>query len=106
VVGGPSGIYYDDWLIEGDYLTSSATGPIIIRFVASVTDVSKMHTMFCEGVALRIGLEVAPTITQSGGKAKEIAGKYQKWESQAATVDGVESGYEDPPDDDYVSVRL
>ena len=51
-LGGPSGSDYNDWLIEGDYphqLQTSARSTL--RFIANITDVTKMHTMFCEGLA-------------------------------------------------------
>jgi hypothetical protein len=104
-MGGPSGLVYDDWLIEGRYIISWDSGPISFRFVADLTDVTQMHTMFCEGVALRIGLEVCPALTQAEGKSKEIAGKYEKWMTAARMVDGIEDGYVDPPDDDFISCR-
>lgn len=104
-LGGPSGVAFDDWLIEGPYLTTWYHGNIVFRFVADITDVSKMHTMFCEGIALRVGLEVCPGLTQSETKAREIAGKYQRWMTEAGEVDAIEEGYIDPPDDDYVTCR-
>lgn len=104
-LGGPSGTYYDDWTIEGRFLISAETGPIPLRFVANITDVSKMHTMFCEGLSLRIGLEVVQPLTQSDGKAKEIAGKYEKFENAAKTIDGIENGWTEAPDDEFISVR-
>jgi hypothetical protein len=106
VVGGPIDPGYDDWLIESGFLISSETGPIVLRFVADVTDVHMMHGMFCEGLGLRIGLEVCPALTQSEVKAKEIAGKYEKWMTEAGTVDAIEQGYDEPPEDDLVTVRL
>jgi hypothetical protein len=104
-LGGPSGVDYDDWLIEGRYLITSDSGPIALRFVANMTDVSKMHTMFCEGLSLRIGLEVCSILTQSDAKMKSIAEKYKKWMGDARTIDGIEDGFTDSPDDEYIAVR-
>lgn len=104
-LGGPSGVGYDDWLLEGEYLTSSSAGPITLRFVADFTDVARMEADFCEAVAARIAMAICDTITQSNAQLQIVQGVFKKWESDALTVDGIESGFEDPPDDDLITVR-
>jgi hypothetical protein len=104
-LGGPSGIGYSDWLVESDYLIT-ADSSVTLRFVADITDVSRMHTMFCEGLAARIGLEVCESVTQSTAKLTTIAKIYDRWISDAGEVDAVEDGFTDAPDDDYVTVRF
>jgi hypothetical protein len=104
-LGGPTGNAYDDWLLESGYLTSADSGPITLRFVADLTDVTKMHTMFCEGLAARIGIEVCEPLTQSSAKLLTIGKLYDRWMEEARTVDAIEDGYDDPPDDDYITVR-
>lgn len=104
-LGGPSGVDFDDWLIEGDFLISSDVGPIHFRFIANITDVARMHTMFCEGLAARIGFEVCETITQSTAKIGTIAKIYDKWIIEAGLIDAIEDGFTDPPDDELVTVR-
>jgi len=105
-LGGPSGSGYLDWLVEGKYLISSDVGPIPFRFIANITDVARMHTMFCEGLAARIGLEVCETLTQSTTKLGTIAKIYDRWISEAGMVDAIEDGYTDPPDDELISCRI
>lgn len=105
-LGGPTGVGYDDWLIEGDYLISSDCNDIRLRFVANITDVSKMHTNFCEGLGARIGLEVCETLTQSTAKIVTIGKMYEKFMGDAAIIDGIEDGFTDAPDDDYLTVRF
>lgn len=104
-LGGPTGIMYSDWTPEGDYLITSDLGPITYRFVADFVDVRGMDDMFCEGFAARIAMEVCEELTQSGTKVGLIAKVYDEWISRARTVNGIEIGAEDPPDDDYISVR-
>jgi hypothetical protein len=104
-LGGPSGVGYDDWEMEGEYLVSSDCGPITLRFVADFTDVARMDANFCEGVAARIALAVIDTMTQSAAQMQVVQGVFKKWESDALTIDGIESGYVDPPDDDFITVR-
>lgn len=107
VLGGPRGITYSTWMLEGRFITAPYTvGVISVRFVADLIDVTQMDPMFCEGLGLRLGLEGAEQVTQSSEKTQAIAGKYKKFRDDAATIDGIERGTEDDPDDDYVTVRL
>lgn len=106
VLGGPSGYTYNDWNIEAGFLVSGETGPIPLRFVADLTDVRLMHAMFCEGLAARIAIAVCQTLTQSSSQLQSIASQYKKFMDEARMVNAIEAGYDDPPDDDYITVRL
>ena len=105
-LGGPTGIMFNDWVIENGFLLTNDTGPIPYRFVANVTDVSRMDAMFCEGLAARIAIEVCEPLTQSATKLGTIAKVYDVWMGDARTVNAIEQGTEQPPDDDYVTCRL
>jgi hypothetical protein len=104
-LGAPSGLDYDDWNFEGNYLVSWDVRPIIFRFVADVQDVTAFDDMYCEGLACRIALAVAPLLTQSTVKAGEIEKLYESFMSQARMVNGIETGAEEPPEDDFVTCR-
>jgi len=104
-LGGPSGYTYNDWNFENGYIVSQQVGPISFRFVADLTDVRLMHAMLCEGLAARIALAVCTTLTQSDAKLQGIAGQYKRFIDLAQTQNAIEAGYDDPPDDDYVTVR-
>ena len=104
-LGGPHGPWPDDWLFEGNYIVSAEVGPIMIRFVADVTDVASMGDMFCEMLACRIALEVCEPLTQSTSKLDVIAKIYEKFASEARRTNAIEIGSEDSPDDDFVLVR-
>lgn len=104
-LGGPSGVTYDDWLFERPFLISAQSTPIVLRFVANFTDVSRMNTLFCATVAVRIAFAVVEKVTQSSAKRQQVSQIYDKWERTAHLVDGVEQDYEDAPDDDLIAVR-
>ena len=104
-LGGPSGIAENDWQFEDDYIVSSRCDPIVFRFVADFTDVARMHAMFCYGVGARIALEIAPSITQSSGKLADIGKAYERFMGEARLVDAIEDDYDQPPDDEYLTVR-
>jgi hypothetical protein len=105
-LGAPTGITYNDWVLENGYLLTNDTGPIPYRFVANVSDVSRMDPMFCEGLAARIGLEVCEPLTQSSSKLGTIARIYDEWIGDARTVNAIEQGTDQPPDDDWVTCRI
>lgn len=103
-LGAPSGLDYDDWLFEGDYIISN--DPVIVhRFVANVQDVRRMDAMFCEGLACRIAMGVCESLTQSVSKLGAIATQYKQFMTDARTVNGIETGSEEPPEDDYITCR-
>ena len=104
-LGGPHGAWADDWLFEGNYIVSADIGPIMIRFVADVTDVASMGDMFCEMLACRIALEVCEPLTQSTSKLEKIEQVYEKFATEARRTNAIEIGSEDPADDDFVLVR-
>jgi hypothetical protein len=104
-LGGPSGEVYTDWNIENGFLVSADTGPINLRFVADVTDVRRMTAMFCEAFAARVGMAVADSVTQSTSQMGIIAKVYQKFIDDAVTQNAIEAGYDEPPDDDWLTVR-
>lgn len=104
-LGAPSGLPYDDWELENDLLVTSQIGPLMLRFVADMVDVTRMHAMFCEGLAARLALEVVEPLTQSGAKLGTISKMYQTFMSEARLVNAIEIGAEEPPEDDWITCR-
>lgn len=105
-LGGPSGIAYDDWNLQGDYLVTQDSGPIPLRFVADLTDVRRMDDLLCVELAHRVALTVCDTLTQSGSQLAAVQKAYSVFRADAAIVNAIEMGSDDPPQDDYVTVRL
>lgn len=105
-LGAPTGMMYDDWDLTNDYIVTQEVFPIVLRFVADITDVTKMDDMFCEGLGARIGLEVCERLTQSTAKMAAIASAYKTFMGDARTVNGIETGPVEPPVDDYISCRI
>lgn len=103
--GAPTGLPYNDWTFEGNYLVTSDDGVIVFRFVADVTKVSDMDDMFCEGLACRVATGICPSLTQSDGKLQTIATEYKLFMGEARAVNAVETGAEEPPLDDYIACR-
>jgi len=104
-MGAPSGLAYNDWEFEGNFIVSQQTDPIIFRFVADVTKVSAFDDMFCEGLACRIATAICEPLTQSGSKLQTIASAYKLFMGEARTVNAIEVGSEELPVDDYIACR-
>lgn len=105
-LGAPTGGLYSDWEFENNFITTgSGTGLIIFRFVADIQNVPTMKTMFCEGLAARIAIEVCEALTQSTAKLGAITAAYNKSIGDARTANAIEAGSEEPPLDDWISCR-
>jgi hypothetical protein len=105
-LGAPGGASYTDWNIEGKFITSLESTAIVFRFGADVTDVTAMDDMFCEGLACRIAKEVVERLTQSTAKLGAISAAYKEVMGDARTVNAIEVGSEESPEDDWISVRI
>lgn len=105
-LGAPAYNNQEDWLLEGKLLLSQCATPIILRFIADVTKVTDMDDLFCECLASRIALETCETITNSNTKKQTINNDYIKFRGEAITVNGIEVGPTEPPEDDYIMCRL
>lgn len=106
VLGAPSNNQFQQWDFENEYIVAQFDPTIRLRFAADVTRVTAMNSMFCEGLAARIALEVCETLTQSTTKLQAIATEYSKFMSEARTVNAIEIGAVEPPLDDWISCRL
>lgn len=107
-LGAASGSMPEDYVIEHGYLVSATVGPLMLRFVASVIDVSDFHPMFAEGLAARIASEVAAGLVEDkrltaimAKTARDYASKI----SQARAVNAIEVGPVTPVENRYVTVR-
>ena len=105
-LGAPSGLTYNDWQFEGKFLTTRQKEVILFRFIADITKVADMDDMFCEGLAARIGAELCETLTQSTAKIQTCTMQYNRVMGEARIVNAIESGSDQPPEDDYILCRL
>ncbi len=104
-LGAPTGNAVKDWMFEGDYLTSFDQDPVLFRFVADIVTVSKMDPMFCEGLAARLAVENCISLT---GKVELLPGLiaiYGRTMGEARIVNSIETGSDEPPEDDYITCR-
>lgn len=105
ILGASTGLLYNDWEFEANYLVSCEPDFIMFRFVADLKDVSAMDPMFCEGLAARIAYECCEPVTQSTSRKSIIAGDYTKFMGDARVQNAIEAGSEEPPVDDWEACR-
>lgn len=105
-LGAPSGLWYNDWEHEGNYIVTWDVTPIIYRFVADVVDVSQFDDMFATGLAYRLALATASILTNSNVTKQMVAQEYAKFMGEARILGGIEAGPTEPPEDDFVVARL
>lgn len=105
-LGAPSGLPYEDWDLSGNFMVSRDIQPILFRFVADVTRVSSMDDMFCEGLACRVAIACCEAITQSTSKIQTCVSEYNKVMGEARTVNAIEIGAVEPPEDDLIQCRV
>jgi len=92
---------YLDYQFEGDNIISASDGPLLLRYVADVSDVTIMDDLYCEGLGARIAYETCEIITQSGSKLNAIAASYQKFMNDARQINYLETGNTEDQEPDY-----
>lgn len=105
-LGAPSGLNYDDWELQGNYIVSRDSSVIRLRFAADVVAVPTMTEMFCEGLACRIAMEICEPLTQSTEKLAAIGQFYTKLMGEARIANGIEVGTAESPVDDYIACMM
>lgn len=94
-----------DWQFEGNFIITNSAGPLLLRFVADISDVPSMDPMFCEGLAAHIEFALAETITGSNVKKQAAAAAYQKFVHDARLVNWLETGSTEPQETEYELTR-
>lgn len=103
--GAPSAPAYTDIDYEGKYFKTALAGPINFRFAADIEDPNEMDPLFINGFSNRLAFTVCEPLTQSSSKLAGIGGSYNKFMSEARTVNGIETGPVEAPEDSYISLR-
>jgi len=105
-LGAPTGLMYNDWEYQGNYIISRTAYPIVYRFVADVALVPTFDDMFCEGLGAAIGMATCERITQSDAKVQIAMREYDRIMIQARAINGIEVGATEPAEDDFITTRL
>lgn len=108
-LGGPVNAAADGWMVEGRYIITPEVGPVVMRYVADMTDVTQMDPMFCEMLAARIAMEVGPRVIQDKASLSSLVSSardhYRRERFEAIGVNALEIGPVEAWEDDYIIVR-
>lgn len=104
-LGAPGGLPYTDWDIGGKFLVTEEVSPIPLRFIANISTVTDMDTMFCEGLAARLAFELCEELTQSTDKKQACWVSYKNFMTEARIVSAIETGAVELAEDDYITTR-
>jgi hypothetical protein len=94
-----------DWEIEGDKIYTDDTAPLQIRYVARITDTTKMDALFIEALAADLAYELCEEITQSNTKIKERGKDKKEKILEARHANAIESLPAVPPATIWTSER-
>lgn len=103
-LGAASGVAPEDWTLEGDYIVSGDAGPVLLRFIADVTDVAEMDPTFCGGLAARMATELSAAL-QANERKRDAEMAYRRTMTQARLINAIEIGPISPVENRYITVR-
>jgi len=103
-------------LFEQDRILSDDGGPLELRYVTDLSDLTMLvgtftnkeelfHPLFANAVAMRLGMEVAEELVGSSAKLDRVESAYVKFVNDARRVDAIEAGPIEPEIDEFVAVR-
>lgn len=93
------GLPQTDYQFEGNFIITSASGPILLRYVADVSNVLEMDGLFCEGLASRVAFELAETLTQNKDKITAASAAYTAFMTDARLVNWIETANSEPQEE-------
>ena len=79
-----------DWRREGGFVLTDQAGPIYIRSVEQIEDVSLWPPGFCQAVAARLAAVLAVPVTESRPLAEQLWKLYRMRLSEAGTADALQ----------------
>ncbi len=103
--GTSAGLPQTDYQFEGGFLITNDPGPILLRFVADVSNVLEMDALFCEGLGARIAFELAEVLTQSKDKVAAASAAYAAFMSDARLVNWLEIANSEPQEEGWEAMQ-
>lgn len=91
-----AGQQWSDFDIEDQFLITSVASPLVLRFAADIELLPYMDPLFCEGLAARLGKEIAIRLEPS--KEGSCMEAYSLSINEARMINAIELGNTDPPD--------
>jgi hypothetical protein len=109
-LGAFSGTAPEDWVMEDRYIVSRGLGPMMMRFIADVIDVTEMDATFCELVAASLAIDAVPSFKTLDPKLlptllSDTKRRYREERRVAVISNAIEIGPIAQVENRYVTVR-
>lgn len=87
--------------IEGQNILTNSPAPLLIRYVAQITDPTKFSTLFTEALALFLALRAATKITGKQGYREALSKDFDRALMNAQIADGMMGDVQSSLDSDW-----
>lgn len=91
--------------IEGQNILTNSAAPLLIRYIAQITDPTKFTTLFTEALALFLALRGASKITGKQGYREALSKDFDRALLNAQVADGMMGDMQKPLADDWETAR-
>lgn len=83
-----------DWQREGAFILTDTEGPIYVRAVCEVEDVSLWPPGFAQAVTTRLAADMCVSITEDKGRADTLWQRYRLHLREAIAADGMQGAHQ------------
>lgn len=94
-----------DWTMEGGKILANTLGPLAIRYVADVPDVSQWDALFCDAFAAKLAFQICDRITGDLSRQGAMEAVYRRALAKAKGVDAKENPPVPFEDSSWVTAR-
>ena len=88
------------WRIEGQYLLTNESSPLIIRYIKEIKDPSLFDSLLVKAIAYRLASDIANSLSDDANKKAQMEALYDRAIAEAKSIDADESK-EPNPEPDY-----
>ena len=93
-----------DFALRGRNILSDES-VVYLLYVRSVEDPNQFDTLFRDLLAAALAYQMCEAITQSNKKKEEVLGEYEDILAEAKRANAIERPSDEPPPDDWLTVR-
>lgn len=95
-----------DWEIEGNYILTDDSAPLLVRYISSSITESDFDALFAEYFALELAIACCEQITNSNTKLSNLAALRRDAMAQARKRNSIESAPVKSPTCSWITTRL
>lgn len=99
-------VYPRAWKLESRAILTNESGPLLIRYIARITDPSVYDATFVEALSCKLAMELCEALTQSNTKRQLAAEEYKAAIREARRVNAFENQPAEQDTDPWITARL